>query len=189
MVRRRPHAIRPRTIGGISSLALAVLVAGCGPSKVAQCNELADVVNRTQGFMADFETEIQTFSQNASQVRNLDDIKAAASQYTGAVNTVVTNLEGLVVDLEATELQDETLTQFRDSYVAVVQGFGTSLGEARQAMELVVGVESEAELPAAIEDSQSKTLEAVGSIEELSQQEAQLINEVNTYCGATDEGS
>jgi len=188
MVRLSPHAIRPRAVGGVSGLALALLVAGCGPSKVAQCNELADVVNRTQGFMQDFEAEIQTFSQNASQVRNLDDIKAAAGQYTGAVETVVTNLDGLVVDLQGTELQDDTLVQFRDAYVTVVQGFSTSLGEARQAMELVVAVESEAELPAAIEDSQNKTLEAVSSIESLSQQESQLINEVNTYCGATEEG-
>ena len=170
---------------GISAGALVALVlVGCGPSKVAQCNQLAEVVNQTQGFMQEFETEIQTFSDNASEVKNLDDIKSAASQYTTAVDKVVTNLDGLVGDLESTDLKDETLVQFRDSYVGVVQGFSTALQEARQAMDLVVTVDSEANLPARIEESQQQTMTAVASIEELSQTEAQLINEVNAYCGA-----
>ncbi len=170
---------------GISAGALMALVlVGCGPSKVAQCNQLAEVVNQTQGFMQEFETEIQTFSENASQVKNLDDIKSAASQYTTAVDKVVTNLDGLVGDLQDTSLQDETLVQFRDSYVGVVQGFSSALQEARQAMDLVVTVDSEANLPARIEESQQQTMTAVASIEELSQTEAQLISEVNAYCGA-----
>jgi ABC-type transporter Mla subunit MlaD len=170
---------------GISAGALMTLVlVGCGPSKVAQCNQLAEVVNQTQGFMQEFETEIQTFSENASQVKNLDDIKSAASQYTTAVDKVVTNLNSLVGDLENTTLQDETLVQFRDSYIGVVQGFSTALEDAREAMDLVVTVDSEADLPARIEDSQQQTMTAVASIEELSQTEAQLISEVNAYCGA-----
>jgi len=100
---------------------MALFLVGCGPSKVAQCNQLAEVVNQTQGFMQEFETEIQTFSENASQVKNLDDIKSAASQYTTAVDKVVTNLDGLVGDLQNTSLQDETLVQFRDSYIGVVE--------------------------------------------------------------------
>jgi hypothetical protein len=167
-----------------AGLLLPLLLMGCGTSKVAQCNQLAAVVNQTQGFMQEFETEIQTFSESAAQVKNLDDIKLAASQYTTAVDKVVTNLNGLVGDLQATTLQDETLSQFRDSYVGVVQGFSGALTDAREAMNLVVQVESEAELPAKIEDSQQQTMVAVASIETLSQQESQLINEVNTYCGA-----
>lgn len=176
--------LRPRRLQLFSGMVMALLLVGCGPSKVAQCNQLAEVVNQTQGFMQEFETEIQSFSQSASQVKNLDDIKAAASQYTTAVDKVVTNLDTLVGDLQNTSLKDDTLVQFRDSYVKVVQGFSTSLQDARQAMDLVVTVNSEAELPAKIEESQQKTITAVSSIEELSQQEAQLINEVNAYCGA-----
>jgi ABC-type transporter Mla subunit MlaD len=174
-----------RRRAGISAGALvALFLVGCGPSKVAQCNQLAEVVNQTQGFMQEFETEIQTFSENASQVKNLDDIKSAASQYTTAVDKVVTNLDSLAGDLETTSLQDETLAQFRDSYIEVVQGFSSALQEARQAMDLVVTVDSEADLPARIEESQQQTMSAVASIEELSQTEAQLISEVNAYCGA-----
>ena len=173
-----------RRLGVSAGALMALVLVGCDPSKVAQCNQLAEVVNQTQGFMQEFETEIQTFSENASQVKNLDDIKSAASQYTTAVDKVVTNLDGLVGDLETTTLQDETLVQFRDSYVGVVQGFSSALQAARQAMDLVVTVDSEANLPARIEESQQQTMTAVASIEELSQTEAQLISEVNAYCGA-----
>ncbi|MEP0907977.1 hypothetical protein NC969_20900 [Leptolyngbya subtilissima ST-M1] len=169
---------------GRAVLLLPLLLFGCGSSKVAQCNQLAEVVNQTQGFMQEFEAEIQTFSESAAQVKNLDDIKLAASQYTTAVDKVVTNLDGLVGDLQSTTLRDEDLSKFRDDYVGVVQGFSTALTDAREAMDLVVQVESEAELPAKIEESQQQTMTAVSSIETLSQTESQLITEVNGYCGA-----
>jgi ABC-type transporter Mla subunit MlaD len=152
---------------------------------------LAAVVNQTQTFMPQFETDIQAFSESAAQVKNLDDIKAAASQYTAAVDTVVANLDTLVQDLESISLQDETLIQFRSDYVGVVQGFSSALTEASQAMDMVVSVASEDDLPATIEASQQQTVEAVSAIETLSQTEAQLIADVNAYCGAgqTPEGT
>lgn len=176
--------LRLRQGARAAGLLLPLLIMGCGSSKVAQCNQLAEVVNQTQGFMQEFETEIQTFSESAAQVKNLDDIKLAASQYTTAVDKVVTNLNGLVTDLQGTTLRDDTLSQFRDDYVGVVEGFSSALTDAREAMDLVVKVQSEAELPAKIEESQQQTMTAVAAIEELSQTESQLINEVNSYCGA-----
>jgi hypothetical protein len=176
--------VRLKKVGSFATTLGALLLVGCGPSKVAQCNQLAEVVNQTQGFMTDFETEIQAFSENASTVKNLDDIKSAASQYTTAVDKVVTNLDSLSGDLQSTSLQDETLMQFRDDYVQVVEGFSSALADAREAMNLVVTVESEDELPARIEESQQQTMAAVASIEELSTTESQLISNVNSYCGA-----
>ncbi|MFH7242794.1 MAG: hypothetical protein ACHWZW_08075 [Spirulina sp.] len=173
-----------RRLGVVLGALTALVLSGCGASKVSQCNDLAVVVNQTQTFMPEFETDIQAFSESAAQVKNLDDIKAAASQYTAAVDKVVTNLNTLVSDLEAVSLKDETLVAFRDEYIGVVQGFGTALEEASQAMNMVVTVASEDDLPATIEASQQQTVEAVSAIENLSQTEAQLITDVNAYCGA-----
>ncbi|MEY3298883.1 MAG: hypothetical protein RLZZ597_2143 [Cyanobacteriota bacterium] len=180
-----------RRRGAVLGALTAFLLTGCGASKVSQCNDLAAVVNQTQTFMPQFETDIQAFSESAAQVKNLDDIKAAASQYTAAVDTVVANLDTLVQDLESISLQDETLIQFRSDYVGVVQGFSSALTEASQAMDMVVSVASEDDLPATIEASQQQTVEAVSAIETLSQTEAQLIADVNAYCGAgqTPEGT
>lgn len=171
--------------GMVLGVLAALVLTGCGSSKVSQCNDLAAVVNQTQTFMPEFETDIQAFSESAAQVKNLNDIKSAASQYTTAVDKVVANLNTLVGNLESIALQDETLEQFRTDYIAVVQGFSSALEEASQAMDMVVTVASEDDLPATIEASQQQTVEAVSAIETLSQQEAQLISDVNAYCGAT----
>lgn len=180
----RDTKLRPYRLGGTLGLLGVLFLTGCGSgsSKIAQCNDLAEVVNQTQNFMQEFETEIQTFSESAAQAKNLADIKLAASQYTTAVDKVVTNLDGLVGDLQSTTIRDEDLSQFRDSYVGVMQGFSTALTDAREAMDLVVQVESEAELPAKVEESQQQTVDAVASIEALAQTESQLIDKVNGDC-------
>ena len=175
---------RPRSWVASTSAAIVLLVAGCGESKVSQCNRLAEVVNQTQGFMQEFEAEIASFSSNAAQVESLDDIKGAADQYITAVDKVVVNLDTLVTDLEGTELADEELITYRDNYIQVVQGFSTALQGASSAMAIVGEVESEADLPAKIEESQQETMNAVSSIQELSVQESTIIGEVNAYCGA-----
>jgi ABC-type transporter Mla subunit MlaD len=177
-----------RRLGVVSaSAAIALLAAGCGESKVSQCNRLAEIVNQAQGFMPAFESNIQTFSANAAQVKSLDDIKAAADQYVQAVNGVVSDLDALGTELENTDLSDEQLISYRDRYIEMVQGFSTALTQASSAMSVVQEVETEADLPAKIEESQQQTVQAVQQIQELSVEESTIINEVNTYCGA--EGS
>ena len=172
-----------------ASVAIALLAAGCGESKVSQCNRLAEIVNKAQGFMPAFESNIQTFSTNAAQVQSLDDIKAAADQYVTAVNEVVSDLDALAVELDSTELEDEELIGYRDRYIEMVAGFSGALNQASDAMGIVQEVEAEADLPAKIEESQQETVQAVQLIQELSVEESTIINEVNTYCGAAGAGT
>ena len=167
-----------------ANIVIALLAAGCGESKVSQCNRLAEVVNKAQGFMPAFESNIQAFSTNAAQVKSLDDIKVAADQYVTAVNEVVADLDTLAVELEGTQLNDEQLVSYRDRYIEMVEGFSSALTQASDAMGIVQEVQAEADLPAKIEESQQQTVEAVQLIQELSVEESTIINEVNTYCGA-----
>ena len=173
-----------RPVSAALTVAIALGLASCGESKVSQCNRLAEKVNQTEVFMNEFETEIQSFSQNAADVESLDDIKSAASQYTTAVNDVVNNLDTLATDLQAEELSDQTLIDYRDRYVTVIQGFSSALQDASSAMSAIQTVEAEADLPTQIETSQDKMVTAVERIEALSADETKIINEVNEYCGA-----
>lgn len=152
-------------------------------SQTSQCDRIAAIVNQTQDFMQAFEAEISAFSDNAAAVQNLDDINAAARDYIEAVDRVVDNLDNLVIDLNAVKVRDESLVDFKDQYAEVVRGFSTALQAASAAMDLVATTTTEAELPARIEQSQAETMTAVQSIENLSQEESVLINQVNTYCG------
>ncbi|MEM6715084.1 MAG: hypothetical protein AAF827_17775 [Cyanobacteria bacterium P01_D01_bin.6] len=174
-----------RRLGVVSaSAAIALLAVGCGESKVSQCNRLAEIVNKAQGFMPAFESNIQEFSANAAQVQSLDDIKAAADQYVEAVDGVISDLDALSVELNDTQLEDEQLISYRDRYIQMVEGFSEALTQASSAMGIVQDVATEADLPAKIEESQQQTVQAVQQIQELSVEESTIINEVNTYCGA-----
>ena len=115
--------LRVVSTGTAVTLMLALVLSSCGESKVSQCNRLAEVVNKAQGFMPEFESNIQAFSENAAQVESLDDIKSAADEYIVAVNEVVTDLEGLVGELDGTELSDEELTKLSRSLHRYGQGF------------------------------------------------------------------
>lgn len=149
-----------------------------------QCNALAPVVNQTQEIMVEYEATIRAFSQSAAQVRNLGDIKTAARLYTTAAGRLVSQLNSLVSSLEGIFLENETLRDFRDNYILVTQGFSREIQEARQAMDLVVNVPSEHDLPSTIQQTSSQTRRAVDNIVGLSQRESQLINNVNVYCSS-----
>lgn len=174
---------------GFTGIAIALFIGGCGESTVSQCNRLADVVNKAQGFMPQFESDIQEFSTNAAQVRSLEDVKSAADQYVAAVDSVVTNLSDLSSELREVTLSDEQLVTYRDSYIEMVEGFSSALTQAREAMGIVQEVETEDDLEGKIEESRQQTEQAVELIEDLSAQESSIINEVNTYCGADQEGA
>lgn len=179
-------SLRPRFRSSTlaAAVAIAVGLVSCGESKVAQCNRLAEMVNKTETFMGEFETEIQSFSQDITNVESLDDIKAATGEYTAAVEKVVSNWDNLATELEATELKDEQLVQFRDEYVTIIRGYSSALTEASGAIGSIVNVQSEEELPEQIEQSQTQVTTAVEKIQQLSQQESAIIQEVNEYCGA-----
>lgn len=133
--------------------------------------------------MPEFERSIQTFSTNAAEVETLDDIKAVAQEYIDAVDGVIADLDGLIVELETTELGDEQLLAYRDRYTTMVIGFRDALTQASDAMAIVLAVETEAELPAKIEESQQQTIQAISRIQDLSTEESTIINGVNVYCG------
>jgi hypothetical protein len=60
-VRHKAHIrdtkIRPYRLGGTLGLLGVLFLTGCGSgsSKAAQCGDLAEAVNQTQGFMQEFE--------------------------------------------------------------------------------------------------------------------------------------
>ncbi|MDV3351678.1 hypothetical protein D0962_09705 [Leptolyngbyaceae cyanobacterium CCMR0082] len=162
----------------------ALTLASCGPSKVAQCNAFADVINQAQVFKDEFETEIDSFTQQAQGAESLGDIQTAATQYISAVEKVVVSIDGMVTSLGELELADEQLSQYRDGYAEIISGSATELNVAGEAMQLVANAESETDLSNVLEEFQGKANNAFTNLQTLSQNEATLVNDINTYCGA-----
>ncbi len=169
----------------ILPLGLAALtLVSCGPSTVAQCNEFADVINQAQGFKDEFETEIDSFTQQAQGAESLGDIQTAATQYISAVEKVVGSIDGMVTSLNQLELADEKLSQYRNGYAEIISGSAQELNVAGEAMRLVADAQSEADLSNVLEEFQGKANTAFSNLQTLSQNEATLVNDINSYCGA-----
>lgn len=155
-------------------------------SRVDDCNLLAQTIDQSQGFMQNFEAAIAAFSGEAARVETLDDIKAAAQSYVEAVDSVVINLGVVQQDLQQLTVDDVTLTQFSADYANVIGGLAAALQDAGAAMQRVVLVNSEDQLAAAMEQSQSETIAAVERIESLAEQEFMLLRRVNDYCSPSE---
>jgi hypothetical protein len=167
-----------------TALVLALGLASCSPSKVAQCNSFAEVINQAQGFKAEFEGDINSFTQQASEAKNLADIQAAAQQYITAVDKVVGNIDGMTASLTELKLPDEQLAQYRNDYAVVITDSGKELKVASEAMQLVADAQSEADLGKILQEFQSKANTAFSNLQDLSGRETQLVSEINSYCGA-----
>ena len=150
---------------------------------VGECSQLAAAVNQNAEVMANFETEIDDFAQNAAQAETLNDIKSAAKQYVDAVDNVTKSLDDLAGELDTLTLTDEQLASYRDEYVVVVTGLNDALASIATAMTGVAETESEAQLPEQIGILEDETLVAVQQINELASQESDIVGDVNAHCG------
>jgi hypothetical protein len=168
----------------MSAALLTLGLTSCSASKVAQCNSFAEVINQAQGFKTEFESDINTFTQQASGAKSLADIQGAAKQYIGAVDKVVGNIDGMVTSLNGLELPDETLGQYRTEYASIITGSASELKVAADAMKMVSDAKSEADLAKVLEGFQTKANGAFTKLQDLSTQESTLVTNINTYCGA-----
>ena len=162
----------------------ALMLTSCGPSTVTQCNAFADVINQAQVFKDEFETEIDSFTQQAQGAESLGDIQTAASQYIDAVEKVVVSIDGMVTSLNDLELADAELSNYRDGYADIIAGSAEELNVAGEAMQLVADAKSETDLSNVLEEFQGKANTAFTNLQTLSQNEATLVSDINTYCGA-----
>ncbi|NEQ50426.1 MAG: hypothetical protein F6K11_09880 [Leptolyngbya sp. SIO3F4] len=163
---------------------VALTLTSCGPSTVTQCNAFADVINQAQGFKDEFEAEIDSFTQQAQGAESLGDIQTAASQYIEAVDKVVGSIDGMVNSLTELDLADTELSNYRDGYAEIISGSAQELNVAGEAMQLVANAKSETDLSNVLEEFQGKANTAFTNLQTLSQNEASLVNDINTYCGA-----
>lgn len=141
----------------VGAIATISLVAGCGESKVIQCNRLIEIANRTVN-------EVQAFTQTTGP-----DDTAAHLQ----VAEIVDQAAG---DLQSIELSDEQLRSYQQQFITLY----TSTSKATR--ELVNVVDGQPNVPI-IEQAQAAE-QAYQQLRSATSQEEPLVNNVNTYCNA-----
>lgn len=161
-------------------------LASCN-SKVSQCNQFADIINDSQSFKSEFEAEIESSMTQASGAQGLEDLQGSATEYTTAVDKVTTKIGTMVQNLENIDIGDEQLDEYRDTYVTVITGSRDALTAASGAMQLVTNAKNEDEFRAIFDQFQTQANTAFSDLQTLSNQESELIEQVNTYCGSNGE--
>lgn len=118
------------------AVSIALLCAGCGKSKIDQCNAFIEEGNKSQNAFVAIE----------AAMLNPDSFKKRTDQIEASVKT-----------LKAIELPDAKLAEMRNRYVEGLQGFSTSLTKV---MEM-----SKDPAKAADADKLEKELDAIGDKE------------------------
>lgn len=155
--------------------------------KVSQCNQIADVINNSQSFKSEYEAEIESAMTQASGAQGLEDLQASAEDYTAAVDKVTGKLVGMVQNLAGLDIGDEQLNEYRDTYVTVITDSKDALTAASDAMQLVATAQTENEFRDIFETFQTQANSAFSDIQSLSTEELDLIEQINSYCGAETE--
>lgn len=151
-------------------------------SGMSQCGQLINTIREGQSFGAEYEQSVETALAQFSSAQNLTDIKAAASDYTAAVQKASDQSSALAQELGALELEDEQLTEYQQRYTTVTNQWSTALSTAKDAMQVLADVESEDAFRAEFGRFQAKTESAYSAIQAISAEEAQLVEGINAYC-------
>lgn len=150
-----------KSITGPVAIAVAIALVGC-ESKVAQCNKLIEVVN--QG---------QTISQN---IQGTD---------AATMEKLSTDLQGLSEQIQAVELEDETLVGFRDRFVKIYQDLGGAAQKVGGALASLNDIKPNEEGVEKAKQLQTDVEEASKVGDQAAKDEDTLVKEVNNYCGGT----
>lgn len=129
-----------------ATVAIGFILASCGESKITQCNKLNQVINQ-----ADAATKIAKTGKPAA-------LKRSASE-----------LEKVVLQLKAVEVEDEKLQSMQANFVTLHTDLSKSFRKMAQAIEK--------QNPDAIKSS-------FNVLKQARKQDTALVKEINTYCAS-----
>ena len=164
----------------LSSLLLLGLIS-CS-ARVSQCGQLINTISQGQSFGTEYEESINTALAQFSSAQNLPEIKAAASDYTAAMQKASSQSSDLAQDLSALEFEDDQLTEYQQRYTAITTQWSAALTTTRDAMQVLATVESEEAFRSEFGRFQAQTESAYSAIQAISAEESQLVEGINAYC-------
>ena len=128
-----------------------VLLVSCSEGKVAQCNKLIEIANQAA-------SDVESVTQSSTPEDPTAFLQIAATA------------DNASSELEAIEIEDETLQGFRQRFITLY------VETSAATQDLVAAVE---------EQNAPGAEEAYNRLEAATEQEGPLVDEVNSYCGGT----
>lgn len=156
----------------ISGGLVAVLIASCGPSKVAQCNAFVEAVNKEQALSDQF-FEAQQQLGEAQDEASILGLATAAKEYSEQVN-------GIIQEVAALELEDETVIDFQQRYVEQQTQLQDGILTTANAMEQIGN--GQITTPEQIQTIEQQMNDATTKVTEAEQQIETIRTDYTTYC-------
>lgn len=151
-------------------------------AQASQCKQFADITQQSQSIRESFDSEIENVQLKASGAQNLEELQAAAKEYTGAVSQVTDQLDSMTQSFEGIALTDEQLDEYRDRYIVFLKETKTALGIASGVMQQVIDTKTEAEFRDSFSTLTAQGDRAFSDLQSLDAEEDDILDQFNTYC-------
>jgi hypothetical protein len=160
-------------------LALSLPLVSCGESKVTQCNKLTGSNNKFVDITKKSQAQLSELEKLNSE--DLNEIKTAF----GKVSTGLTSLNGevktLVQEANGLKFGDDKLKDFHGRYVKVLTDAEKAFADGTQLFDKASKLESQESFSTLLPEFEAFEKNDKNIVE----QQGKLIQEVNTYCGAS----
>jgi len=166
-------------------LAIAGIAVGCTPSKASQCNKLLEKVNQIRPIAEQFQQEGKSFeaaAKAAGAKNDLKGFKTSAASSANAFNELTGKMDGIIQEIQAVDLKDETLVQLKERYVQNATAVNALFKETTAALTTISQIENS---PVGLKqlDQAGRSLTATaGKMNSRVQEENRLVSDFNNYC-------
>lgn len=163
----------------------AIALASCTPSKISQCNKLADSVNKMRPIAEQFQQENKTFdaaAKAASAQNDFKGVKTAAGNAANGFNALTQKLDGLIKDIQAINLQDDKLVGLKDRYVQNAVAINASFKDISNALNTISTLENSPQGLQKLNVAGRNLTATAQKMGGLIQSESQLVSDFNQYC-------
>ncbi|MBM0741501.1 hypothetical protein JOY44_07715 [Phormidium sp. CLA17] len=170
---------------GLMAIAIVLSLVGCSASKASQCSKLSDSVNKMRPLATKFQQEGKTYeaSVRAAAAKNdFSAFKAASASSANAFNSLIADLDGLVKEIQAIDLKDETLVSLKNRYLQNTSAMNSAFKNNSSALTTFSTIESS---PQGLKDQQkaaSDLTQSAATIQSLVVEEGRLVADFNNYC-------
>ena len=170
---------------GLGAIAIVLALASCSASKASQCSKLSESVNKMRPLAGKFQQEGKTYEaavKAAATKSDFNAFKMASATSAAAFNRSIAELDGLIKEIDAIALKDETLLSLKKRYLQNTIAMNSAFKDNSSTLTTFSTIESS---PQGLKDQQKAAADltrSAATIQNLVVEEGRLVADFNNYC-------
>ena len=170
---------------GLGAIAIVLTLASCSASKASQCSKLSESVNKMRPLAGKFQQEGKTYEaavKAAATKSDFNAFKMASATSAAAFNRSIAELDGLIKEIDAIALKDETLLSLKKRYLQNTIAMNSAFKDNSSTLTTFSTIESS---PQGLKDQQKAAADltrSAATIQNLVVEEGRLVADFNNYC-------